>query len=226
MPVLKIRDADGNFIPIKTIRGEDGKSAYEQAVAGGYKASEEEFIALLNGLTASEDADHYADFNNPHKVTKEQLGIGNVDNTADADKPLSNPQATALQETENNLLEQINLHTNNLDNPHGVTAEQIGAVAKTEHTIFDTGNKPFGTYEGNGSSTERQIQIGGIGNNLLVTSSRGMYFAHAGGASTWSGSSTSKYTADLISFVDGVLKIKGTASILNGSGVEYTYTVL
>lgn len=74
IPVLKIRDENGNLIPINAIRGDKGKSAYEQAVDGGYKGTEPEFIALLNGLTATERADHYADMNNPHNVTTEQIG--------------------------------------------------------------------------------------------------------------------------------------------------------
>lgn len=32
---------------------------------------------------------HIADNNNPHNVTKEQIGLGNVNNTSDADKPIS-----------------------------------------------------------------------------------------------------------------------------------------
>lgn len=35
---------------------------------------------------------------NPHGVTKAQLGIGNIDNTADMDKPVSTAQATAIAE--------------------------------------------------------------------------------------------------------------------------------
>ena len=41
---------------------------------------------------------HDTDTNNPHRVTKAQVGLGNVDNTADTDKPLSTPQRTAVQE--------------------------------------------------------------------------------------------------------------------------------
>jgi hypothetical protein len=74
MPILHLRDGNGNFIPIPSLKGNDGKSAYEQAKEGGYLGTEEEFIALLNGLTSSEDSTHYADFNNPHKVTAEQIG--------------------------------------------------------------------------------------------------------------------------------------------------------
>ena len=33
---------------------------------------------------------HTSDYNNPHKVDKAQVGLGNVDNTADLDKPVSN----------------------------------------------------------------------------------------------------------------------------------------
>jgi len=39
---------------------------------------------------------HEADFTNPHQVTKDQVGLGNVDNTSDADKPVSTATQTAL----------------------------------------------------------------------------------------------------------------------------------
>ena len=39
---------------------------------------------------------HEADHSNPHQVTKEQVGLGNADNTSDADKPVSTAQQTAL----------------------------------------------------------------------------------------------------------------------------------
>lgn len=39
---------------------------------------------------------HSTNYNNPHQVTKEQVGLGNVDNTADLDKPLSHNDKTAL----------------------------------------------------------------------------------------------------------------------------------
>lgn len=39
---------------------------------------------------------HFQDRNNPHGVTKSQVGLGNVDNTADTEKPVSAAQQTAL----------------------------------------------------------------------------------------------------------------------------------
>ena len=74
MPILRIRDESGKFIPINAIKGDDGKSAYEQAQEGGYKGTLEDFIAILNGLTNTEEANHYVDYNNPHKVSTSQIG--------------------------------------------------------------------------------------------------------------------------------------------------------
>jgi hypothetical protein len=40
--------------------------------------------------------DHKKETSNPHKVTKEQVGLSNVDNTADMEKPISVAQAGAI----------------------------------------------------------------------------------------------------------------------------------
>ena len=45
---------------------------------------------------ATDLSTHEQDTNNPHDVTKTQVGLGNVDNTSDIDKPVSTAQATAL----------------------------------------------------------------------------------------------------------------------------------
>lgn len=104
---------------------------------------------------------------NPHEVTKEQVGLGNVDNTADMDKPVSRPQKEYIDALENrvkgwfkqlnvwinnhvtevnkkfqdvwdainkkldkeeheNDKDNFNAHTRNYDNPHRVTAAQVG----------------------------------------------------------------------------------------------------
>lgn len=39
---------------------------------------------------------HLTNFSNPHNVTKSQVGLSNVDNTSDADKPISTATQTAL----------------------------------------------------------------------------------------------------------------------------------
>jgi len=41
---------------------------------------------------------HEENFSNPHLVTKQQVGLGNVDNTSDLDKPVSNATLAILQD--------------------------------------------------------------------------------------------------------------------------------
>jgi len=56
---------------------------------------------VQNNTTAI--SNHVADVSNPHGVTKTQLGLENVDNTADLDKPISTATVTALAGKENSL---------------------------------------------------------------------------------------------------------------------------
>ena len=58
-------------------------------------ASLEAKVAPLNGVPAQLQA-HISDINNPHSVTKAQVGLGNVNNTSDMDKPISSATQTAL----------------------------------------------------------------------------------------------------------------------------------
>ena len=76
---------------------------------------------------------HIKDFNNPHKVTAEQIGLGNVDNTADINKPVSVAQQNALDTLSNSLNTAINNHVGNTNNPHQVTKEQVG-LGKVDNT--------------------------------------------------------------------------------------------
>ena len=51
--------------------------------------------ALSNSVQDNLD-NHVLDKNNPHQVTKQQVGLGNVDNVADIDKPVSNATKSAI----------------------------------------------------------------------------------------------------------------------------------
>lgn len=63
-------------------------------------------------------------------ISKNEIGLGRVDNTADIDKPLSAPQRDAINKILDNYDFKINLsdlydHIMNTDNPHDVTIDQI-----------------------------------------------------------------------------------------------------
>lgn len=97
---------------------------------------------------------HIANTDNPHQVTKEQVGLSNVDNTADIDKPLS----TATQSAIDAVKEEINTHISNNNNPHNVTVEQIGAIP--------TGG--LKTINGNSLEGEGDIEVS-VDNEVAVT---------------------------------------------------------
>ena len=70
---------------------------------------------------------------NPHNITKDTVGLGNVDNTSDLDKPISTAVQEALTTLGNTLdtglttaSEELRTHVRNKENPHNVTAELLG----------------------------------------------------------------------------------------------------
>ena len=68
---------------------------------------------------------HIEDDTNPHSVTKTQVGLSNVDNTSDADKPISTATQQALDGKEP-ANANIQTHISATDNPHAVTKAQVG----------------------------------------------------------------------------------------------------
>lgn len=95
---------------------------------------------------ADDIAAHIADTDNPHKVTKAQLGLDNVNNTADLEKPISNPTQAALDVITNSL----ESHITDYKNPHKVTKEQVGLdkvdnTSDKEKPISDAAQNLFDT---------------------------------------------------------------------------------
>ena len=77
---------------------------------------------------------------NPHNITKEDIGLSNVDDTSDMDKPISTAVQEALDSVNTSLSdlsstveeglttasEELRTHVRNKENPHNVTAETLG----------------------------------------------------------------------------------------------------
>lgn len=81
-------------------------------------ATQQEVITVDNKINA-----HIADTENPHEVTKAQVGLGNVDNTSDLDKPVSTAQQEALDLKQDVLTAGTNMEITN--NTINTTATQI-----------------------------------------------------------------------------------------------------
>ena len=102
-------------------------------------------------LTALETKvnNHIANKSNPHAVTKTQVGLGNVNNTSDANKPVSTAQATAIADAKaagTAAQTSINSHAGRRDNPHVVTRAQL-SLATTDQVVFAKTTAPSGFFK-------------------------------------------------------------------------------
>lgn len=92
---------------------------------------------------------HIANKSNPHAVTKTQVGLGNADNTSDANKPVSTAQASAIADAKaagTAAQTSINNHAGRKDNPHSVTRTQLG-LATTDQVVFAKTTAPSGFWK-------------------------------------------------------------------------------
>lgn len=92
---------------------------------------------------------HIGDKSNPHGVTKAQVGLGNVNNTSDANKPVSTAQATAIADAKaagTNAQTNLTTHMQDMSNPHGVTRDQLG-LGTTAEIIFKKVSAPSGLWK-------------------------------------------------------------------------------
>ena len=141
----------------------NGQSIVENKVANivvDTELNEQSLNPIANSLFAtritaigSTLSSHITNKNNPHNVTKSQIGLGNVDNTSDMDKPVSSKQALAINAVE----DQIILHKDNKNNPHAVTAAQVG-LGNVNNT--SDANKPVSTAQ-QAALDEKIDKIGG-----------------------------------------------------------------
>lgn len=106
--------------------------------------------AIVDAKKAGTDAQanltaHIEDKSNPHEVTKAQIGLENVDNTSDTNKPVSTAQAEAIADAKKagtDAQTTITGHIANKANPHGVTKAQVG-LGDVDNT--SDANKPIST---------------------------------------------------------------------------------
>ena len=75
-------------------------------------------------------------------LTKTDVGLANVDNTADTAKPVSTAQATAIGLKADSLT--VSSHTGNISNPHSVTKAQVG-LGNVDNT--SDASKPVSTAQ-------------------------------------------------------------------------------
>lgn len=91
---------------------------------------------------------HTSNVSNPHKVTKDQVGLGNVDNTSDLNKPVSTAQQTALDKKVDKVTgyglsknDFTDILKNKLDGiAEGAQVNSITGIKGSSEEIYRTGN--------------------------------------------------------------------------------------
>lgn len=100
-----------------------------------------------------------------------------------------------------------------------------GSEGKSYNILY-TGNKPTGTYTGNGDATARQINTGGIGNALLVWGGGYGAIVYPDGAIIMDGTTVTSLPVTQCSFDNGKYTVATTNAALNANGSERRYRVL
>lgn len=192
------KDPDDSTKEILYALGNEDESSADYVPDKGNRILEMQFDALIfigdaENVSAAissslvyaskEDFDkHTADKNNPHSVTKQQVGLGNVPNLAPSDQVPTFTEATTLAnivsgEKASTLFGKIKLaisklidHLNNRSNPHNTTAAQVGAAAKSHtHNAQDINAGTLSVLRGGTglSSPTNGAVILGQGNSAL-----------------------------------------------------------
>ena len=103
---------------------------------------------------------HIGNTSNPHKVTKAQVGLGNVQNLAPADMPVSTAQATAIADAKaagTKAQTDLSTHANRKDNPHNVTRVQLG-LATTDQVVFAKTTAASGFWKESDGRLKSQVE--------------------------------------------------------------------
>lgn len=100
----KLLQVSDEAIPETAVkRTPTGTLKSSRATKEGEAVIYEQLQDVLNNLDA-----HKKNVENPHKVTKAQVGLNNVDNTADINKPVSNATQAALSKKQDTLPGDVN----------------------------------------------------------------------------------------------------------------------
>jgi len=118
---------------------------------------------IVDGVKEDLD-DHLQDHDNPHQVTKDQVGLDQADNTSDVDKPLSKDMLAALYGVPNTGVEplatakgKVNRSGDNMDGNLNMNDNHILAVGNFIGSVwwFALPNAPAGFLKANGAAVSR-----------------------------------------------------------------------
>ena len=147
---------------------------------------------------------HIANTSNPHGVTKSQVGLGNVDNTSDANKPVSTATQTALNLKIDLTQKGANNGVATLDSGGKVPSSQLPAIGLTD--VYVVVNQAA------------QLALTAQEGDVAVRTDQNKSYIHNGGTS-----GTMSDWQELLTPTDAVLSVNGmTGAVTIGAGGSNT----
>ena len=155
---------NGNTIPVsdseeKTINELINEKANQQEVTSliqEFETIQQDLEDLGNTVNenSSNISSHVSNKNNPHEVTKTQIGLENVDNTSDLDKPISNATQSALDLKANSSDLSNYLTTSNAQNTYALKTDIENKVSSIQVTnILQITEEEFNSLEQKDANT-------------------------------------------------------------------------
>jgi hypothetical protein len=131
-----------------------------KAYTDAAKTALEKLIQDSNKIIKGSLDAHIGNNSNPHKVTKAQIGLGNVQNLAPADMPVSTAQAASIADAKaagTKAQTDLDTHANRRDNPHKVTRAQLG-LATTDQVVFAKTTAASGFWKESDGRLKSQVE--------------------------------------------------------------------
>ena len=156
---------------------------YNESTIKDVKVNNAANADTVNGKTVEENVPSGAKFTdtvythptgtNPHSTTKADVGLGNVDNTSDADKPVSTVQQTALDSKQATLIQGSNITITEstisaVDTTYGVATTSVnGLMSSTDKSKLNDIASNANNYS---LPTASDTVLGGvkIGSNISI----------------------------------------------------------
>lgn len=138
--------------------GDKGKAL--AARVDNLESNYDDFTEFQNNISSNLNS-HISNKSNPHGVTKSQVGLGNVNNTSDTDKPVSTAQQAAL-DTKLNKSQTNNTGTNETDKYDINFVNDTFTITLTNKVtapIVGEGSKAFALSYSNGAKWNNKTLI-------------------------------------------------------------------
>ena len=134
---------------------DDAKTALNKLITDEAAARQAADKVIQDNLNA-----HIGNTSNPHNVTKAQIDLGNVQNLAPADMPVSTAQAASIADAKaagTKAQTDLSTHANRKDNPHNVTRAQLG-LATTDQVVFAKTTAASGFWKESDGRLKSQVE--------------------------------------------------------------------